>query len=83
MLRIAIISILAPFPDIPMHVVKAPGVGGVTAYRAGFSQVRPFFCGAVGEVAIAVRLCTVKLLPKMIRRAGASPTAIFPFGFGR
>ena len=78
MLWVVTIPILAPFPDIPMHIVKAPGVRWVTAYRAGFAQVRAFLGGAVRIVAIAVRLRAVQLLPKMKRRAGACPTTIFP-----
>ena len=78
MLRVGSIPILAIFPHIPMHVIKAPGVRWVTAYWAGFAQVGAFLGGAVGIVAMAVRLRAIQLLPKMKRRAGAGPTAILP-----
>ena len=59
MLWVVTMPILAPFPDIPMHIVKTPGVRWVTAYRAGFFKIWAFFGGAVRIVAIAVRLRAV------------------------
>ena len=81
--KVVPIPILAPLPDIAMHVMQAPGVRWVTAYRAGFFQVRAFFGGAVGIVAIAVRLRAVQFIAKVKRRAGPGTTTIFPFGLGR
>ena len=62
------IPILAPFPDIAMHVMQAPGVSWVTPHRAGFFKVRAFFGGAVGIVAIAIRLRAIQTIRRFFQR---------------
>jgi hypothetical protein len=56
LLRIRPVPILTPLPDIPVHVVKTPGIGWKTAHRHGLFSIHAFIAIAIGEVAVVVGL---------------------------
>jgi hypothetical protein len=54
--RAVMVPRIAPFPNVAVHVEKAPGVGLIRADRRGSIEVRAFFRAAIGRFPVEVRL---------------------------
>src|ERR1051325_6266431 len=77
-----VIPILAPFEDVAMHIVQAPGVGGVASDRSGAVQQRPRLGAVVWFLPVEVCLGTAECLAEGSGGGGARAAGIFPLGFG-
>src|SRR5262245_36248610 len=75
-LRISAEPILAPLPDVAVHVMKHPRIGGVTSYRRGCKFRLAFHPFA------EVGLLGGKGITAVIRRRCSGTAGIFPFCFG-
>ena len=64
--------IYIPFPDIAVHVKKAPRVGCVITH----------FTGLTNSAGIVVRPSGVTIIPPGICRSRARPAGVFPLSFG-
>lgn len=72
-------SILAPFPDVAVHLVQPEGVGRECAHRHGLPSVFALGRAVVGGVAVEVGLVSGDARVEVERRAGARPAGVFPF----
>ena len=61
-----------PFPNVPVHVVKAPGVGGVLANVAGLTD----------SACLVIGLGGVDRGAPPVGGGGSRPAGVFPLGFG-
>ncbi len=73
-------SILAPFPDISMHIVKPPGIRRKTCYRQCFLPVFSFSASGQWILAVIVGLIGGKAFPKEKWGVRSGPAGKFPFG---
>src|SRR2546423_13464830 len=75
------IPIPAPFEGVAMHVMEAPGVGGITANLHRAAERRPRLSSVV-RLAFEVCLFAAQLVPK--RSGGRRPRAasVLPLRFG-
>src|SRR5579884_3333605 len=74
------VPVLAPLPDIAVHVIKPPGIGREAAHRRGLLPIDPLFALAVGGVAVVVGLVRRDRLPEVERGGRARPAGVFPLG---
>jgi len=74
-------SVLAPFPDIAVHVVEAEGIGREGAYRGGFLAVFARRRAVVAVVAVEVGLVRADACSEVEGGAGAGTAGVFPFRF--
>ena len=80
--RIPTKPISRPLPDIPMHIVKAPGIWGIPAYFTGlFIVLKKIVTSFPFPKVVRIRL--VDAVPPRIGRSRSRTTGIFPLGFGR
>ena len=72
-------SILAPFPHVVVHVVKAGGIGRERSHRHGFPSGFTFGRAVVGVIAIEVGLVRGDACAEMEWRIRSGPARILPF----
>src|SRR6056297_2494904 len=93
------VFILAPLPDVAMHIMQSPCVRLKTANGrcehmpvplSLFERYHSLASHVVGILRrqcrighIAIRVNVIGLVATAVGRAGASPTCVFPFGFRR
>ena len=80
--RVISVPVLAPLPDVAVHVMKPPGVGGKAADRRGLLPMTPFLAVAIDEIAVVIRLVRGNGFAKMEGRCRPGTTGKFPFRFG-
>src|SRR5207245_1705847 len=73
---VAAVPVLAPLPDVPVHVAQAPGVRREVTYR-GRRLPRGVVAVVVGLVPLADGFAEVE------RRGRARPAGVLPFGLRR
>src|SRR5262249_29433509 len=76
---IAGVPVLAPLPDVAMHVMQPPSIGGETAHRHGLLSICSPLSGTIDEVAVVVGLLGGNRFAKVKRCLCPGTTGIFPF----
>src|SRR5436190_1489374 len=80
---IRLVPVLAPLPDVAVHVHQAPGVGRETAHGRRLLAVDALLAVAVGVVAVVVGLVGRDGLAEVERGRRPRPAGVFPLGFRR
>ena len=74
--------VLAPFPNIAMHVTEAPVVANTKeVYRGGLASIFSFWGISIGVAAIIVGNVRGDGFTKAKGSLGSGTAGIFPFGF--
>ena len=79
--QLRVIPVPAPLEGVAVHVVQAPGVGGVAADLGGPIERRPRL-GPVVRLALEVRLLAAELVAERGGRRRPGPAGVFPLRFG-
>src|SRR5262249_2894736 len=82
LVRIIADPILAPLPDVSVHVVQAPWVRRKTAYRRCLTSVYALLPLAVGEIAVVIRLVRRDRFATIKGRHRPGTAGVFPFRLG-
>src|SRR5262249_18000252 len=80
--RIRSIPILAPLPDIAVHLVQPPVIAWQRLHGDSLSSIESTFPPGMRIVAVIIHLLWRDLIPKGERCRGAGSAGIFPLGFG-
>ena len=78
-----IIPILAPLPNIAVHIAKSPGIRRITAHRCCFVRIFTLGIFVIRIVAIVIGLVCGQVFAGIERCGSAGPAGIFPLRFGR
>ena len=73
--------VATPFEGVAVHVVQAPGIGGIAADFGGAAEGRSGF-GAIVRLAFEVRLFAAEFVAERSGGGGAGAAGVFPLGFG-
>ena len=73
--------VATPFEGVAVHVVQAPGIGGIAADFGGAAEGWSGF-GAVVRLAFEVRLLAAEFVAKGGGGDGAGAAGVFPLGLG-
>ena len=81
---VAVVPVVeAPLPHIPVHVVKAPGVGREAPHRRCLLAVLALGAVAIDIVGVVVGQVGGDRFAEVEGRGGARPAGVFPLGFAR
>src|SRR5262245_44667394 len=78
-----LVAVGAPLPDVAVHVMKPPDVGGVGADRGGVADGGPELDRAVRVAAVEVGLVRRQRRAEGEGRGGAGAAGVLPLGLGR
>jgi hypothetical protein len=71
--------IINPFPNITMHIKKAPGVGCILPHINGLIGI--ISRGTI-TIPVIIGMGGIDIIPPGIKRSRTCPTGIFPLSFG-
>src|SRR5207247_2042586 len=80
---IAAVPIIAPLPDVAVHIVKAPGVGWKATDRRCLFTIDALLAVAIDEVAVVIRLIRIERRAEVIGRRRPGPARVFPLRLRR
>ncbi len=74
--------ILHPFPDIAVHFIQAPRVGGQALDWDGLLPVQALLASGIGVLAVIVDLLRGDVAAEAEWRGGSGTTGVFPLRLG-